>query len=144
MPFVFQAIAIFVDEFYFHEKRGLPKWERLGHPLDSLTTLLCYSFLFFQVPNISNLKIYIGLCLFSILFITKDEWVHAKESPATEHWLHALLFVIHPLTFLCAGYLWYFRLAPMLITGQMFMVFLFMCYQIIRWNLPWEKWQKTK
>jgi len=27
-----------VDEFYFHRRRGLPRWERLAHPLDTMTS----------------------------------------------------------------------------------------------------------
>ena len=36
LPFAVQGLAILVDEFWFHHRRGLPRWERLGHPIDTL------------------------------------------------------------------------------------------------------------
>ncbi len=45
VPFALQGLAILVDEFYFHRRRGLPIWERWGHPLDTLSLLICWLFL---------------------------------------------------------------------------------------------------
>jgi len=47
LPFIVQTLVIMIDEFYFHVRRGLPKWERLGHPLDTLTVLACFAFVLF-------------------------------------------------------------------------------------------------
>jgi hypothetical protein len=47
LPFVAQGLAIAVDEFYFHRKRGLPRWERVGHPVDTFSVLLCFLFVLF-------------------------------------------------------------------------------------------------
>ncbi len=41
IPFLVQTFLITFDEWYFHLKRGLPKWERIGHPLDTLTAIFC-------------------------------------------------------------------------------------------------------
>jgi hypothetical protein len=67
-----QMLAMCVDEMLFHRARGLPRWERIGHPLDTLTAALCYGWLLFVPPSASHaLGVYIGLCAFSCLFITK-------------------------------------------------------------------------
>src|SRR5689334_19220146 len=97
IPFVIQGIAIALDEICFHRKRDLPKWERIGHPLDTLSVLACLLFILF-VPYSSGgvLKGYIALAIFSCLMVTKDEFVHKHHCPAAEHWLHALLFLNHP------------------------------------------------
>jgi len=78
LPALLQMLAMAVDEFVFHRRRGLPRWERLGHPLDTLTAAACYGWLAFAPPSESStLGVYVGLCAFSCLFITKDEFVHA-------------------------------------------------------------------
>jgi len=40
LPLAVQGLAILVDEFYFHLARGLPRWERIGHPAQILTQSL--------------------------------------------------------------------------------------------------------
>ncbi len=106
IPFFVQILAIGIDEFYFHRKRGLPKWERIGHPLDTLTVLICFAFLLFVPYSPLTLKIYIGLSAFSCLFVTKDEFVHKECCSASEQWLHALLFLNHPIVLTAAGLIW--------------------------------------
>ncbi|MBC7458422.1 MAG: hypothetical protein H7235_09100 [Bdellovibrionaceae bacterium] len=130
---------IFFDEFYFHRKRGLGMWERLGHPLDTLTVLSCYVFMSFNEPSVLNTKIYVGLCLFSCLFITKDEFVHTAQCEARENWLHAVLFVIHPITFLSAWIIWNQNLNFKFLQIQSFVTLFFMFYQILYWSPLWQK-----
>lgn len=139
IPFVLQSVAMFFDEFYFHRKRGLPLWERIGHPLDTLSVLCCYLFIYFADFNQTNLLIYIGLCSFSCLLVTKDEFIHTKYCEARENWLHAFLFVLHPLTFLSAGLIWKDHLSPSFLMIQPVVTFLFMLYQILYWSLLWNK-----
>lgn len=133
-PFVLQAVVMLVDELHFHRKRGLGMWEKFGHPLDSLSVFFCYLFLVCFPPTEMNLKIYIGLCAFSCLFITKDEFVHTEECEASENWLHSVLFVIHPVTFLAAGLIWKEGLNPQFIMLQPFVIFAVMIYQIVYWS----------
>lgn len=122
------------DEFYFHERRGLPRWERLGHPIDTLSVLAVYFFTIFAPYESSKLPILIGLAAFSCVLITKDEWVHRSECSGSEHWLHALLFILHPLSFLSAGHFWISGdLWPLQV--QAVIISLFLLYQITRWNL---------
>ncbi len=155
LPFVLQLLVISIDEFFFHVKRGLPKWERIGHPLDTLTVLACFAFILFVPYSSFYLKIYIGLALFSCLFVTKDEFVHKECCPASEQWLHALLFLNHPVVLTLAGCLWpiasgdtgpswlsaliphvkTLRLFLMIQTGS---IVLFLVYQILYWNLLWK------
>lgn len=134
LPFVLQAIAMFVDEFYFHEKRGLQLWEKLGHPLDTLTVLLCYSYLIWGTENLST---YVVMSAVSCIFITKDEFVHTSVCPPTEHWLHSLLFVLHPICFL-AAYLLHNQGNVIFLKIQTLVIFIFMFYQALRWSYPWR------
>ena len=106
LPFFIQMVVITFDEFYFHVRRGLPKWERVGHPLDTLTVLLCFLFALYIPYSPLALKIYIGLAIFSCVFVTKDEFVHKECCPASEQWLHALLFINHPIVLTATGLLW--------------------------------------
>lgn len=135
IPFVLQAVAIFFDEYYFHRKRGLPLWERIGHPVDTLSAFACYAFISFNQPTELNIYIYVGLCAFSSLLVTKDEFVHTEKCEAKENWLHAILFILHPVTFFCAGLLWKEQVYLTYLFSFMVGTFLFMFYQIVYWSL---------
>jgi len=145
-------LVINFDEFYFHVRRGLPKWERLGHPLDTLTVLACFVFTLTAPFNPWMLKVYIGLAIFSCIFVTKDEFVHKECCPASEQWLHAVLFINHPIVLTAAGLLWpivdgkggpewlsgllpYVDTLRFVLIGQTVCVALFLIYQTIYWNL---------
>lgn len=137
LPFVLQAAAIAVDEFYFHRRRGLPRWERIGHPLDTLSVVVTYVYLLTNHFDRLHLGCYIGLATFSCLFVTKDEFVHQEICPKREAWLHAVLFILHPLAFVAAGFLWSEgKTAPFLL-GQTTLATLFFFYQLIYWSPRW-------
>ncbi len=154
-PFIVQAGLTFFDEFYFHHKRGLPLWERLGHPLDTITVLACYLFVINKQPNPTNLSIYLGLAIFSCLFITKDEFIHSEQSPPAEQWLHAMLFVIHPIGLTVLMAYWYGGQFPEYLNAealtsfkefikvQTIIVSCFLTYQILYWSVPWRKFKST-
>ena len=135
LPAALQGLAMFVDELVFHRKRGLPRWERLGHPLDTLTAAVCYGWLV-AVPAASAnaLLVYVALCAFSCLFITKDEFVHARLCEPLENWLHALLFVLHPVVFLAFGVLWYSGVHEWVIRGALAATVGFLSYQVAYWS----------
>ncbi len=135
IPIILQALAMMFDELYFHRKRGLPLWEQIGHPIDTLSVVVCYAILAFQVPSELNMKIYIGLCIFSCLLITKDEFVHTEKCEASENWLHSVLFVLHPITFFAAGIIWEKNLNPFFLKIQFVILTVVMFYQIIYWRL---------
>ena len=105
LPFALQALAIAFDEGYFHVRRGLPKWERIGHPIDTLSVLLCMGFVLF-VPFSSHALIYYCLLAsFSTILVTTDEFVHKHHCPASENWIHAILFTLHPITLISAAFI---------------------------------------
>ncbi|MBS0604199.1 MAG: hypothetical protein JSS60_04065 [Verrucomicrobia bacterium] len=155
VPFIVQTLVITFDEFYFHVRRGLPKWERIGHPLDTLTVLACFAFVLFVPYSSFFLKVYIGLAIFSCVFVTKDEFVHKDCCPASEQWLHALLFLNHPIVLTAAGLLWPIvdkGIAPSWLSGlvpyadnvrfilimQTICIALFLTYQTVYWNFLWK------
>jgi 2-polyprenyl-6-hydroxyphenyl methylase / 3-demethylubiquinone-9 3-methyltransferase len=135
IPILLQGVVMVVDEGWFHRARGLPRWERIGHPLDTLTLAICLAWLVATVPaSPVALPVYVGLAIVSTLFVTKDEAVHAKLCGAGEQWLHAVLFVLHPIVLAAFGYLWWTGAVGLLV-GQLGLTIAFMAYQIIYWNL---------
>lgn len=140
IPFFVQAAVILFDEFFFHIKRGLPLWERIGHPLDTFSMVLCLSYVLVFPFSKGALFPFIVLGAISCLLITKDEFVHSEECEGKEHWLHALLFVTHPLVLISIGWLWghgeHYR--PFL-SIQLLFVSLFCLYQLVYWNLVWKE-----
>lgn len=139
LPFLFQGAVMFFDEFYFHRKRGLPMWERIGHPVDTFSVFVCYGYLLYFPFNLSNLYVYAGLCLFSCLLITKDEFIHTEVCEARENWLHSLLFVLHPICFLAAGLFWWQGVLVDFLKIQTLVILAFMAYQIIFWSVKWKR-----
>lgn len=155
LPFALQALSIALDEGIFHIRRGLPKWERIGHPIDTLSVLLCMLFVLWVPFSQAALKIYIGLAIFSSILVTKDEFVHKHHCPWIEHWLHALLFLLHPITLAAAGLLWpmtqghevsslfsewlaHAGAFALFLRCQAIAMALFLSYQIIFWNILWK------
>jgi hypothetical protein len=155
IPFALQALCIGFDEIHFHHKRGLPRWERLGHPLDTLTLLICFATALYLPYSPENLKIYIAFSLFSCLMVTKDEWIHTKHACGSENWLHALLFLLHPITLTITGLIWPIAqgmpqefiptsfyepdIFSFFLYTQMVFVSIFLLYQVVYWNLLWEQ-----
>lgn len=155
LPFALQAVGMIFDEGYFHVRRGLPKWERIGHPIDTGSVLVCMGFILFVPFCMGALIAYIVLAIFSSILVTKDEFVHKDHCPATENWLHALLFTLHPVTLTCAGFMWPVvqgsEVTPwiarwlndkealyLFLQMQFGTMFFFMIYQIVFWNVIWK------
>lgn len=101
VPIALQAFATAVDEGWYHRARGLPPWERIGHPLDTLTVIATYAW---GLAG-GSLGGYVALASFSCLFVTKDEVVHQRVCSPGEHWVHAVLFVLHPIVFVAVALL---------------------------------------
>ncbi len=136
LPALLQALLMFGDEFVYHRRRGLPLWERLGHPLDTLSVAACYGFLCVASPSHPRaLAGYIGLCAFSCLFITKDEFIHSRLCEPFENWLHALLFVLHPIVFLAFGWAWFTGYGAFLVRGALLSTLSLLVYQLVYWNV---------
>src|SRR5690606_37188104 len=130
LPFILQGLFMLTDEFHFHQRRGLPLWERIGHPLDTLSTLVALCIPAYLNHSSINTEIYIAFSVFSCIFITKDEFIHRDLCSRTEQWLHSILFILHPLTFIAAYYLWESNTAPIFLKMQTIAIFGFMLYQI--------------
>lgn len=136
IAFLVQAMIIIFDEFYFHRARFLPRWELVGHPIDTF----CLLFFLLTIQTISRdssmgLPAVIMTGVISCLVITKDEWVHKKHATGTESWLHALLFVIHPVVVGAFFLLWWssegaglMRLA----TGAVALHFFYQVFEAVR------------
>jgi hypothetical protein len=150
IPFPLHVLCMAVDEFCFHRRRGLPRWERLGHPLDTLTVLACFVWLLSAAPSALSLGVYVGLSVFSCLFVTKDEPAHSKHCLPNEQWLHALFFILHPLVLLSAGLLWpalrrqplsfirYTGFERKFLLGNTLLTLTFGLYQLVYWNFIWQ------
>ncbi len=155
VPFALQALAIALDEGVFHVRRGLPRWERIGHPLDTLSVLACMGFVLFIPFSVKALIVYGILAAFSSFLITKDEFVHKEHCTAAEQWLHAVLFVLHPMTLITAAFIWpvtqgvevspwiaSWLSAPCKLKSFLYTQFIamssFLLYQIFFWNFLWK------
>lgn len=159
LPFLIHGAAMIVDEARFHHRRGLPLWERLGHPLDTLSVLASYILILALPPSRGALIAYLCAAAFSCLFVIKDEWIHANRCTGGEMWLHGFLFVMHPILLGIAG-AW--RFAPTaqsplafpsgavaapdgaygffgaFLFGQTLLTGAFLAYQLLYWNGPWK------
>ena len=133
-PFAAQAAVMLVDEGVHHRRRRLPRWERIGHPLDTLTTTACYAWLLVAPPSRATGAAYIALAVFSCLFVTKDEIVHQRVCTRAECWLHALLFVVHPVVLALFGLAW-FHGDVWLVRVQLALTIALASYQVVYWNV---------
>ena len=135
------------DEFRFHRKRGLPRWERIGHPLDTLTVVACLLWILCARPGNGAVFVFVLLAAFSCLFVTKDEPVHRSHCSAAEQWLHSLLFLLHPIVLASAALLWPGGSLPIVrrlgfektfLEIILVMMLGFATYQFVFWNFLWH------
>ncbi len=137
--FALQAVLMLVDEFVCHYRREVPRWERVGHPVDTFTVFLPLAVAVFFSPTSTTEILFIALSVFSCVCITKDEWIHTRHCAGFEHWLHAVLFVLHPVLFFVAYQIWQDTagnpIGAVLLKGQTAAVFIFFLYQVWFWNL---------
>lgn len=104
-PIFSQGLLLVIDEVFFHRKRGLPLWEKISHPIDTLSVLTVTLFCIITSPSTLSFEIiFFALSFASCCLVTKDEWVHSKLCTPGENWIHAALFILHPLVF-CSLYL---------------------------------------
>lgn len=129
-----QAAFMSFDELLFHRRRGLPRWERIGHPIDTASVLGCFAMTLFFAPTRGALTAYAILATLSCLLVTKDEFVHAERCEPAEHWLHAVLFVLHPLLLIAGAVLW-LEGARWILLAQTLATLGFGVYQTVYWNL---------
>jgi hypothetical protein len=141
IPFLLQGMIMGIDEFIFHRKRGLPPWERVGHPVDTFFFAGCLIFACVASPEMPMIKVYAALAVLSCLMITKDEFVHTEVCSKPESWLHAILFILHPIVLIEAWAIWA-GAGPVpsfgrsVLLGECLLVCSFLAYQIIYWWTP--------
>lgn len=138
LPLGLQALCMLVDELHFHRARGLPRWERIGHPLDTLSVLVCYGLALGLAPDMVNLGWYVAAACLSCLLVTKDELVHAQRCEPREQWLHALLFILHPIVLGVCALLWFAHERALLLLSAG-LTAVFGSYQALYWNVPWTR-----
>src|SRR4051812_36418196 len=109
LPFLLQGGLMLIDE-GFHMRRGLPAWERWGHPLDTFLAAACFALALLAPTPRFGIGFYSAAAAIACLSVTKDEWVHARHCSGTEAWLHACLFLLHPVVLALAGF-WAFGAA---------------------------------
>lgn len=140
IPALLQMLAMAADEGIFHRRRGLPLWERIGHPLDTLTVAACYAWLIKVPPTAPHALLgYVSLAAFSSLFITKDEFVHSAVCNAQETWLHALLFVLHPIVFMAFYVIWVAGEHLWIVQVQFGLTLALVVYQVVYWSILWKR-----
>lgn len=135
LVFGVQGILSLVDEFFFHRWRPLPRWERIGHPLDTLSLAGCVTFAAYVDTGTRSAWILLGGCAFSCLLVTKDEWVHSRLVGPAEGWIHALLFVIHPVVCFAVFGVWYAADPHGVLPPLAVILFSYAAYQFVYWNL---------
>ncbi len=106
LPFGLQGLAMAFDEFGFHRRRAVPRWEWMGHALDTLVFLACLTLPLLVAPTPPNIRLFAWMALGSCLLITKDEFIHQRLCSGGEHWLHAVLFILHPIVLFATALLW--------------------------------------
>ncbi|HLV64787.1 MAG TPA: hypothetical protein VKY73_03210 [Polyangiaceae bacterium] len=137
-PAALQAVVMLGDELHFHRRRGLPRWERWGHPLDTASVLACYGVALLAPPVSPFTVVYAALVVVSCLLVTKDEFIHARRCSAAEHHLHAILFLLHPVVLAAAFTLWMEGSRRAL--GALFaLTLVFGVHQLVFWNVPWMR-----
>jgi len=72
------------------------------------------------------------MAIASCVCITKDEWVHWKYCSAAEMWLHAVLFITHPILLFSAMIEWQKQKTAFLMVALG--VSVFFVYQVVYWN----------
>jgi 2-polyprenyl-6-hydroxyphenyl methylase/3-demethylubiquinone-9 3-methyltransferase len=95
-----------VDELGFHSGRTVPRLEWLGHALDTSVFLVCLACPLLLAPTALHLKGYAGLAALSCLLVTKDELGPHLACKGGEHWVHAVLFLLHPVVLIATACLW--------------------------------------
>lgn len=137
VPFLLQGLLVGIDEFYFHQRRTLNRWERWGHPIDTAFFFFCFVYLAVMPPEPRHLGVYAGLSILSCLLVTKDEWQHRELCSGLENWLHALSFMLHPVVLIWTGFLWWTQADafPFVVMVTMVGTLTFSVYLMVFWNL---------
>ena len=129
-----QSALMVVDEIWYHRRRGLSVLEALGHPIDSAAFLAVILVPALAPPSGRATMIFIALAVASTIIVTKDEGIHARDCLPGEHWLHAMLFVLHAPLLIALGFLWHTDPAATVLGFLPWPVAGVLIYQIAYWG----------
>lgn len=137
LPLILQGVLVGVDELFCHRSRGLSLLEARLHIIDTLLAALPLLVILVagQITS-STMAIYTVVSTLSCLSITKEEGLHQKVCGPWEHWIHSLMFMVHPLVYISLGYQWVnntANLAPIALT-YFIMMLSFTLYQLVYWH----------
>ena len=138
-----QVIVMTADEFVFHRTRGLGRFERVGHVVDTGVYFFAVIIPALFLPTKTALTIFAIIAVISSLVITKDEPVHARECGGKEQWCHAVLFILHGVLLISIGALWYAAPQSVLLKILPVLVFSWGFYQFYYWNIYYVTSTKT-
>jgi len=128
-----QGVLLLVDEWGFHRARILGEWESWGHPVDSAVFAAVLLLPALSAPTGGAASLFAAGAIASTVLVTKDEWIHARECGASEHWVHSLLFALHPCVLIAVGALWARDESAALRAALPFVVLGFSAYQWLYW-----------
>jgi hypothetical protein len=100
------GVLTLYDELWLHRRRRLGSWEARAHLAATALIVVLELGVFFLAPSPGRMFAYFVLAVASSLSITLEEKLHARVCPPIEHWVHALLFMLHPLALLTIGVCW--------------------------------------
>lgn len=134
-----QALVMIFDEFFYHRRRGLEKFERWGHVADTTLFFAAITLPILLVPHAFNIGVYIFFAASSAIITTKDEWIHARFCTGGEQWCHSILFLLHGAILVALGILWTIDPSSSVLRLLPLPVGLWGIYQFFYWNVLYDE-----
>lgn len=136
--FITQVAIMAFDEFHYHRRRGLEKFERWSHLADTTLFFAAVILPMLLIPSPFNIGIYIFFAVASAVITTKDEWIHIRSCSGGEQWCHSILFLLHGAILVVLGILWNMDASSLILRTLPIPVGLWGIYQFFYWNVFYE------
>lgn len=142
---LFHAVLYFLDEHYFHRKRGLSDNEVKSGMFDGILYVITVGLTIFTTYSKGLSYLYITLALLSCLSIVKHEYFYPETMDKKERITHALLYIIHPLILFAFYQSWQSSLFDnelfywMLQLAYFALAFKAAAFYVIYWNYIYER-----
>ncbi len=134
------SVFFLIDE-PMHAKRGLSDWEKTSHIIDALCTSSTYAIGYFALKT--NLPALFWLyCVFALITICvsfKDEWIHARECPPEEHFVHAFMFASNGICYILGAFIILLKLSSWLFAFGACFGILTALWQFVFWFFLYKK-----
>jgi hypothetical protein len=114
--FAVYGLILFIDEFAFHRRKGLA--ERRSQALDTFWMAACAGVVSFVEYGDMPRLVFGGLSLISMIWMTRNQFEHARHATPGEHYLHSLQFVLHPILLITLMAVWQFIDGAGLVVGM--------------------------